>query len=188
MTLLEAVAAVIVAACVAASAHRLWSVSRVFGVELQMVARLLKAGASPADVVRALRAEGASFDAELVEAADASGHDDPSSALGAVNEAMLEVDDRLQRWARVPRVAVSVSSSSGFLLASLAMRRGLAETDFLAPDLREAFLFHALRDAVGAAALGLCGAVTCVALHTRARALRRARAAGVSALVHQLSS
>ena len=83
---------------------------------------------------------------------------------------------------------MSVSSSSGFLLASLAMRRGLADTDLLAPDLREAFLFHALRDAIGAAALGLFGAVTCVALHSRARTIRRARSAGATAIISELAA
>ncbi len=184
MSALEWAALVIVAGCIGASAHRLWSVSQVFGVDLQVVAKLLKTGAPPVDVAAALRAEGAVFDAELVEAADGTRHEHP---LGAVNEVLLEVDDRLQRWARVPRVAVSVSSSSGFLLASLAMRRGLAETDLLAPDLREAFLFHALRDAIGAAALGLFGAVACVALHARARTIRRARSAGATAIISELA-
>ena len=188
MSALEVIASMIVAACVGASAHRLWSLSRVFAVDLRAVADALKAGAPSREVAGALRAEGASFEAELVEAADPARHDAPASALGAVNEVMLEIDDRLQRWERVPRVAVSVSSSSGFLLASLAMRRGLADTDLLAPDLREAFLFHALGDAVGAAALGICGAFTCVALHARARTMRRARAAGVSAVVSELAA
>ncbi len=188
MTLLELVASLMVAACVGASAYRLWAVAQVFGVDPQAVAKVLKAGAPPADVARALRAEGAIFDAELVEAADPAQHENGASVVGAVNEVLLEVDDRLQRWARVPRVAVSVASSSGFLLASLAMRRGLADTDLLAPELRESFLFCALGDAVGAAALGLCGAVACVALHARARDMRRARAAGVSAVVNELAS
>ena len=177
MSLLEWAASIVMVSCVGASTYRLRSVAQVFAVDLRAVAKLLKAGAPAAEVAAALRAEGASFDAELVEAAGSA----------QVNEVLLEVDDRLQRWARVPRVAVSVSSSSGFLLASLAMRRGLADTDLLPPDLRETFLFHALNDAVGAAALGLCGAVACVALHARARTLRRAQSAGANAVISELT-
>jgi hypothetical protein len=112
----------------------------------------------------------------------------PEERAGRTNEVLLDIDDRVQRWARVPRVAASVASTSGFLLASLAMRQGLALTDDLPPELREVLLYRALGSAFDAVAFGIFGALTCVLLHSRARIVRRERSAAVDLLVHELES
>ena len=44
-----------------------------------------------------------------------------------LGEAMTELDFRARRWLRVPRVCASLASSFGFLLATVALRVGLAD-------------------------------------------------------------
>jgi hypothetical protein len=97
-----------------------------------------------------------------------------------VNEQLAELDYRAQRWGRVPRVCASISSTSGFLLASLAMRAGLASEDM---DINAAVLA-----AINVVTIGLAGTAFCVAAHVRARAMTRARLAATDALVDRLET
>ncbi len=143
----------------------------------------------PRVVLGALRRDPAAWReirAEIEKDQDADWERAWIEALGAraevrtalTNEQLSELDYRAQHWARVPRVCASIASSSGFLLASLAMRAGLASDD---GDVN-----GAIASALNAATIGLAGAAFCVAAHLRARVVVRDRMAGIDRLVERL--
>jgi hypothetical protein len=100
-----------------------------------------------------------------------------------VNEVLLEMDRTLAEWSRVPRVCASISASSGLLLASLALRGALrASVD--EPDALRAAVFSAL-DPI---ALGVFGAVFCLAVHAHAAKAARARRDEMDVLVERLEA
>jgi ABC-type Fe3+-siderophore transport system permease subunit len=83
-----------------------------------------------------------------------------------VNEQLTELDHRVQRWVRVPRVCASICTSSGFLLAATLLRTSLAEPS-VNPDVHGVDV--AVLAAVNIAAIGLAGAAFCIALQMHAR-------------------
>jgi len=128
----------------------------------------------PHEARRALDAAGEqTWERELAAALDAP---EPARA-GAVNESLTELDHLTRRWARVPRVCASVASSTGFLLASLALRNGLASG--ASPE-------ETVLAAIDVAAVGVAGAVICVAAQQRARQLAKSRHEDADALVERL--
>ena len=125
---------------------------------------------------------GADWEREMVEALIHSSV--VRSAL--LGEAMTELDFLARRWSRVPRVAASLASSFGFLLATIALRIGLSD---LSGPLNDAQVFSvnsAVLDAIDVAAVGLVGAAFCVAIHYRARGAYALRVAGADRLVEFL--
>jgi hypothetical protein len=170
------IAIVIASSCVAASIKRMLLASMSTAIE-------------PGVVLGALRSDPAAWPqirAELENDPHAEWERAWIDALGAraevrtalTNEQLSELDYRAQHWARVPRVCASIASSSGFLLASLAMRAGLASDDV---DVN-----GAIASALNAATIGLAGAAFCVAAHVRARVVVRDRLAGIDRLVERL--
>jgi hypothetical protein len=107
-------------------------------------------------------------------------HASAEARVALVNEQLRELDYRAQRWARVPRVCASVSTSVGFLLASVAMRNALA-ADAIDVD-------AAVVGAIDVAAVGLAGAVFCVACQLRARSLARRRLEAMDKWVERVES
>ncbi len=95
-----------------------------------------------------------------------------------VSEQLLELDWQSQRLSRVPRVCASIATSTGFLLGSVAMMRGL-----VAPESDTA---EVLMSALDALTLGVAGTSFCVAVHLRARRVLRERLASVDRLVDRL--
>jgi hypothetical protein len=171
------IAIVVAASCVAASWRRLALASSITATDpALLLAALRKDGAAWTAVARELSATGeAEWEHELLEALEATPED---VRVALTNEQLGELDYRSQEWARVPRVCASIASSSGFLLASLAMRAGLAAD---APDVN-----GAVASALNAATVGLAGAAFCIAAQSRARAVVRERMAAVDKLVERL--
>lgn len=173
-------------ACVVASARRLQHVVELTIVDAgALVAGLRSHTAQRPDQLfgrleSALRdVPGADWELELVQAFRNTG--DLRTAL--VGEAMTELDFRVRRWAKVPRLGASVASSFGFLLATLALRAGLGR---LGGDFDESTVLtmnDAVFDAMDVAAVGLVGAALCVAIQFRARGSLASRILGADQLV-----
>ncbi len=108
----------------------------------------------------------------MVQEALAAPEDIRAARLG---EALMELEFSLAHWARVPRVCASIVSSVGFLGAAVFLRRGLLDAvDGEAPDFNGLVL-----SAIGVAAVGIAGAITCALVHRAAmrEAKQRMRAA-----------
>jgi hypothetical protein len=143
-----------------------------------------KDGRARSAAVRALLARGGENDWEraLTEAFAF-----PRGARAAlINEQLSELDYRAQRWARVPRVCASVATSTSFLLASLALREGLATAAILGEDARGSALDHVVISGLNVATIGLAGAAFCIAIQMRARAAVRSQLESADALVERL--
>jgi hypothetical protein len=105
-----------------------------------------------------------------------------------LNEHLQDLDWRLQRWARVPRVCASIASSAGFLLGCLALREGLLVSSDLPLEVREMAMHAALNHAVDVIAIGLAGTAFCVSIQLRAKKAARDRALAADKLVERLES
>ncbi len=112
----------------------------------------------------------------------------PEDRAARVNEQLTEVDYLTQRWDRVPRVCASIASSSGFLLAALALRNGLSDPAAFADETKSAVLGAALIDAVDVAAIGIAGAAFCIAAQMYAKKAARARRDAVDKLVERIET
>jgi alkylhydroperoxidase family enzyme len=99
---------------------------------------------------------------------------------------MTDLDFRSRRWAKVPRVTASLSSTFGFLLATMALRVGLSDLVGALDDSTVLSVNSAVLDAVDVAAIGLVGAAFCVAVHARARAALTERLRDADRLVDLL--
>lgn len=179
--MLALLSAVVALGCVLASARRL-----VFAVDATSLDPTLLARAfESADAAgrRALR------DSLTARADLAWEHDvfaalaEPSAAArdAALEEQLIELDWRCQRWGRVPRVCASIATSAGFLFASVALMQGLAAPAGESPAVRAA-LFAAL----DALVVGIAGTVFCAAVHLRTRRVSRDRLAATERLVARL--
>jgi len=109
----------------------------------------------------------------------------PRAREAQVNEQLTELDGRVERWARVPRVCASVATSAGFLLASVSIVRGLAVP---AADDAPVGARAAIEGALDALTIGIAGAAFCYSVHVRARRLVRDRLAEVDRLVLRLEA
>jgi hypothetical protein len=113
----------------------------------------------------------------------------PTEARTAlVNEQLQDLDWRLQRWARVPRVCASISSSAGFLLGCLALREGLLVSADLPAEVREMAIHAALSQAIDVVAIGLAGTAFCLSIQLRAKKAARDRAIAADKLVERLEA
>lgn len=159
----------VAAACVAASARRLaWALApSSLDPDLLLRALRAKGGPTPGQVVRALRPR-----SDLGWASELAG----ASTADGEAEALLDITWRVQRWARVPRVCASISTSAGFFFACLAVLGSLAAADGEAAGPVSPSLLAAL----DALAIGMAGTSFCVAAHLRAR-----RCVGVRLAAHE---
>lgn len=125
----------------------------------------------------------ADWERELLAALSA----DVGSRTGLVNEALSELDHRVKRWSRVPRVCASIATSSAFLLASVTLRAVLtsASDDDLGGS---EFVNHAVISAVDVAAIGIAGAAICIASQLRARRAEKEFAEAADKLVARLEA
>jgi hypothetical protein len=183
------VAALVIAlACVTASLRRLAFAVAPTPLDPARIARALRGDAGRArfaavdESVRA--APEGQWERALFEAARR-----PAAERAAyVNEQLTEVDYLAQRWERVPRVCASVASSSGFLLAAVALRVGLGDPAAFDPETRSAILGGALVDAIDTATIGIAGAAFCIAAQMAAKKAARARVDAVDELVERLEA
>lgn len=165
--------------CAWASARRLAFAASITGLDPKaLVAALRGSPAIPPELLRAeLEAEPAAvWERDLFSALDARG----PGRIALVNEQLAELDYHSQRWARVPRVCASISSTSGFLLASLTMRAALAS--------ESADVSTAVASAINGVTVGIAGAAFCIAAQARAGALVKERLAAVDKLVERLEA
>jgi hypothetical protein len=178
--------------CAAASARRLWFVANATWLHpeealgaLRAIDRADATGKSSAvDALRAAIADEprADWERDLLEALAAP---TPEARTALVNEQLGELDFRMQRWARVPRVCASIATSAGFLLATLVMRRGLAEAD-LSGETGDLVVRALVGDALTVAGFGIVGTAFCIAAMAQARRLVQDRAAAADRLVERL--
>jgi hypothetical protein len=181
--LLPSAALVIAIACALASAARLKFALVPTVLDLPTLVRALSNKTD--DKIGLLRAAaardpGADWELELFDALSAP----PSARVALVNEQLRELDHRVGRWARVPRVCASICTSGGLLLATMALRIGLTEsTETMDGRSR---IHGAIIDAMDVAAIGLAGAAFCIAIQMRSRKAAASRAEAVDRLVDRL--
>lgn len=176
--MLTVLSAVVAVACILATARRLaWAVAPT-ALDAGVLSEQLRArGDGTANALRAaaLARPELGWERDLFEALGAS---DAAARDALVDEQLLELDWRVRRWSRVPRVCASIATSAGFLFASLALLRGLASPD---ADVN-ASLFSALN----ALAVGMAATSFCAAVHLRTRRLPAERFAATERLIESL--
>jgi hypothetical protein len=119
------------------------------------------------------REPGAEWEHDLVAALGVAGR----SHVALVNEQLAELDHRVERWSRVPRVCASISTSTAFLLAAMAL---LVATGAASEEID---VSGAIVSVANVVTVGIAGAVLCASAQMRARALVDDRMAAVDALV-----
>lgn len=173
-------------ACAAASARRLWFAANATWLHPEEVLRALDRGRTLVELRDLVGREArADWERDLLAALSAPS---PAARAALVNEQLTELDHRQQRWARVPRVCASVATSSGFLLATLVLRRGLFEAADLASETGDLVVRGLVGDALTVAAFGVVGTVFCLAAQGQARRLVQARTKAADRLVERLES
>jgi hypothetical protein len=130
-----------------------------------------------------MREPGADWERALFEAIES----EEGVRAALVNEQLTELDFRLQRWARVPRVCASIASSAGFLLAAVALRAGLLGAS-ASEELDRSAIDAVVFTAINVAAMGVVGAVACAAIHIQAGKLAKARLEATDKLVERLEA
>ena len=190
-------AVVVSATCIAASLRRLVFVYEALSFDPDTLVRELRGDDGRARAPKILerlieeaKPEEQGGDRDLFEALS----DRSEFATARIGQALMELDFRFLKWARVPRVCASIASSSGFLLASWALRLALVAAPALPAAavegggdaaFREA-LNQALLAALGVVAVGAAGTVTCLAIFYEARRVTRVRRDATEKLVERL--
>lgn len=182
------VSMLVAASCAAASARRVWLVAHATAFHPDVVADALERShdASALEALSAViaREPQADWERDLLDAMLAA----PPLRTALVNEQLTELDYRIQRWARVPRVCASIATSFGFMLATLVFRNGLADPTDLATDAGELLFRGLVGDALTVVAMGVVGTAFCVGAQGEAKRLAKARTKGADRLVELLES
>jgi hypothetical protein len=184
------IASVVVAlACVLASARRMWFAANPTALHPDDVLASLGRTPDRASLAR-LRAAArddpsADWERDLLDALATPAAD---ARVALVNEQLTELDLRMQRWARVPRVCASIATSAGILLGTLVLRNGLANAPDLTGDLGELFVRDVLGDAISVASFGIVGTAFCIAAHAHARRMARERLEATDRMIEQLEA
>ena len=176
-------AAIVALACVVASGRRLaWAVAPI-GLDPRMVAKALEqeAGEKGVAVLRALRAAAAKdgrlqWESELLAAFDEA---DERQRDALVNEQLLELEGRLNRSSRGPRVCASIATSAGLLFGTLALVQGLTTPAGEGGIASQGTLSSAL----AAVSVGIAATAFCMAVHVRAGRIAAERRAAIDDLV-----
>ncbi|MDB5215849.1 MAG: hypothetical protein JWO86_3776 [Myxococcaceae bacterium] len=180
------VAVLVALACAAASARRVWFAANATALHPEDIhAALAKArGPEAISSLRALVANepDADWERDLLDALTAP----VAQRIALVNEQLTELDYRIQRWARVPRVCASIATSFGFMLATLVLRKGLADTGDVPVEVGEMILKGLVADALMVGAMGLIGTAFCIGAQTEAKRIAKARSVGADKLVERL--
>jgi predicted nucleic acid-binding protein len=167
-------------ACVVASARRLaWAVLPTW-FDPQLLLFALRGGRRE-DLSRLRDAiatcDGATWELNLLAALAVA---DERSRIALVNEQLRELDWRAHRWASVPRVSGRVATSAGFLIACIALIRGLT--------LSTGDVSAALMSALDALSVGIAGMSFCYAVHLRAQRALAERLAATERMVERLEA
>jgi len=183
------VAAVVALLCAAASARRVWFAANATGLDLEDVDLAIAKAPDKAIALEKLKTlvakePSAEWEKELLVALEAPA----KTRIALVNEQLTELDYRIQRWSRVPRVCASIATSFAFLLASLVLRRGLVDAGDLPSDTGELLVRGLVGDAFTVAAMGMIGTAFCIAAASEARKIAKRRMAAADKLVERLES
>lgn len=178
------VALLVMLACAGASARRLWIAANPTALEPETLLKALEREPRALQAFQRLATatETADWERDLAEAMTSTS----AHRAALVNEQLTELDRRMQRWVRVPRVCASVSTSFGFLLATLVLRRGLTDAGSLPADVGELAVRGLIADALTVAALGIVGTAFCVAAQAQARRMVASRAQAADRLIERL--
>lgn len=183
--MIAAVAVIVAFACVAASARRMWLAASPTALHPEDVVAALGPSPDPSAIARLRRRLDATADWER-DLLDALSEPREEARAALVNEQLTELDLRVQRWARVPRVCASIATSFGLLLGTLVLRRGLRLSADFGGELGERIIHEVLGDALSVVALGIVGTTFCVAAHGQARTLARERLRAVDRMIDAL--
>ncbi len=184
MTALAALSALVALACVIASAARLaWAVSPTSLDPVVLALALTDADA--AETAFKIRDAIEGSDDMAWERGVFGSLSDPTieASEARLGEQLTEFDGAVRRWSRVPRVCASLSTSAGFLFASLAMTRALADTAPGASDTTAVLV-----SALDALTLGIAGTSFCAAVHVRSCRVSRERIDGATRLISRLAA
>lgn len=180
------VAIVVALGCALASARRVWFAANATAIHPDEIVRALSraTGRDAVDALRAIVAKepAADWERDLLEALSAPA----AQRVALVNEQLTELDYRIQRWARVPRVCARMAASFGFLLATLVLRKGLGDFSELPQDVMELVVFGLVGDALTVAAMGIVGMAFCIGANSEAQKIAKERSAAADKLVERL--
>ena len=182
--MLTAVAIAVTALCVWASLHRLRLAVAPTSLDLRALAAALRKGGAGRGAIESTLAEQSegSWERSLALALRSK----EAERAGLVNEVLSDLDDRTQRWARVPRVCASVASTTSFLLASMVLRNGLASASVGVEDDFGGVLNATVVNAINVATIGIAGAAFCIAVQMRARRTVKEHLEAADTLVERL--
>ena len=180
--MIPALAILVAMACAGASARRLWFAANATWLHPDALLGAVKGKGIEGlrDVVA--KEPRADWERDLLAALEAP---NVEARAALVNEQLGELDYRVHRWARVPRVCASIATSAGFLLATLVMRKGLAEAD-VSGEAGDLFIRGLVGDALTVAAFGIVGTAFCIAAMGQARRIVRERMVAADRLVERL--
>ena len=156
--------------CIAASVRRLYFATNPTPFDPAVLAEALKGSR---DKVVRLLSESPLAEWEL-ELWNAFQHPDARARGALVNEQLGEFEYRVRRWARVPRVCARITSTSGFLLASLVLRRALKTPGVLSGDAMTLATSGPIAEALAVVTLGMMGTAFCLSLQEKAAKAEKA--------------
>jgi hypothetical protein len=105
---------------------------------------------------------------------------DAAERASLLNEELLELRWRAERWARVPRVSASIATSAAFFFACMGLIEGLTRPDTW-PDVG-----RSVTPAIDSLSMGIAAASFCIAVHMRAGRASRQRLAAMERLVDRM--
>lgn len=185
--MIVATAVLVALACVIASARRLWLIANPTAVHPDDVVAALGASPTREDLARVREAlstaPSAEWERDLLAALATP---EPDARIALVNEQLTELDLRMDRWSRVPRVCASIATSVGILLGTMVLRNALAGAPDLTGELGELFVRQVLNDAISVASFGIVATVFCIAANAHARRATRARLQAADRMVEKL--
>lgn len=185
MIVLVVLAALVAFGCAAASTRRLYFATNPLALHPAPWLDAIERGDAAAAAAAAESDPRADWERELI---DATADPDEEVRAGRINELMIDLDQRLTRWDRVPRVCASIASSAGFLFGSLMLRFGLVAAGTIADDAQSDAINAVVLAAVNVAAFGVAGAAFAIGAQYRARRAAKAYQRDIDALVQALET
>ncbi len=186
--MLPTVAAIVVISCIWASLNRLRRAIAPTAIDPGPLLEALRGDAGRAryaEVCASIAEDpDADWERELVLAFGLPGEE----RIARINELLLDLDHLASSGARVPRVCASIAATTGFLLASLALRQGLGVASDLPLEIQDFAIQQAVRDGIDVAAVGICGAVICVTIGVRAAKAAKARLLATDQLIERMEA
>ena len=187
--MIAAVALLVALGCAAASAARLWFAAHPTALHPELFLREVEAspGWPKLDAIERAIANEPSADWER-DLFAALRERSPEARSALVNEQLTELDYRIQRWSRVPRVCASLSTSGTLMLATLVLRRGVADAGEIPSDIGELVTHGFIGDAITVACLGFVATGFAIAAQGHAKRIARKRMEAADKLIGRLEA